>query len=507
MLTRREVLRSAALMLAAAALPDLALPRGVRAQGQQIADIPGWLRFVDPYVGIVFQHPPGWTVRVQESGMAGAAEGPDGLTGARAWGQLVTVRDGANSTQLVHALAANLSQAIHGFRTVDSVRLSTSPDLSALRFSFPYVDGVRKGTLIMTVKKGSAVALGFDAPAPTYINNLGRLTAMIGTFRWFESSLRLEKATEPHERAFSVMRPGGWQARLSVVRPQVDAGFAVTMNDPTGALRVEISRPYTPLFVAPGTAANLLGPEGSPYPLGQRWGWAPLLVHRHLPGAAFLRGFLLPALARTRPRLQLVGLGNRPDLMFSPEAGLARAFGGTAAGGEAEYVWTGREGLQRRGRAIALTIYAPGPDSRAPALWYAPFVLLAEAPAPLFNTAVAAMVVANASLAAGPRWLAGELQGSRERWRIINETERVLSNTYQDAVRRRQDAAHEAAEKWDQTIRHTFAGSSDYGTYVPYSSDRILTNDGRIVPVVELGGQTVAEWMTSNPTGYLQKAW
>lgn len=507
MLTRRELLHDAATVLAAVALRDLVFPDTAGAQAQYAPDISRWTRIVQSQIGIAFQHPPGWTVRVQESGMAGAAEGRDGLTGARAWGQLISVREGTSSAQLVTVLAANLSQIVHGFQTVEAVRLSTNPDLSALRFSFPYVDGARKGTLIMSVKKGGAVALGFDAPAAVYAARLGEMTSMIGTFRWFESSLRLEKVTEPRERAFSIMRPSGWRADLKVIRPQVDAGLSLAMSDPTGALTVEISRPRTPLFAAPGTIAGLLGPEGSTYPLGQRWGWEPLLVHRHLPGRAYLRDFLVPLLMRTRPGLQLAGLGNRPDMMFSPEAGLARAFGGSAAGGEAEYVWTDRNGVRRRGRAVAQTIHTPPPDPRAPAFWYVPRLLLAEAPEPQFNTAVAAMITANASLAINPHWLAAEIQGARDRWRIINETEQILWSKYQEAVQYRQKAAYDAADKWDQTIRHTFAGSSDFGSYVPYSADRIMTSDGRIVPVIELGGQSVEQWMKDNPTGYLQKAW
>ncbi|HET8680141.1 MAG TPA: hypothetical protein VFM39_08465 [bacterium] len=508
MLTRRELLHDAATVLAAVALRDLAFSNAARAQAQSATDISRWPRVVQSQIGVAFQHPPGWTVRVQETGMAGAAEGRDGLTGARGWGQLVTVREGTSSAQLITVLAANLGQAIHGFRTVDAVRLSTTPDLSALRFSFPYVDGVRKGTLIMSVKKGGAIALGFDAPAAAYAARLDEMTSMIGTFRWFESSLRLEKVSEPRERAFSIMRPAGWRADLKVIRPQVDAGLTIVMSDPTGAMTVEVSRPRLPMFAAPGAGApDLLGPEGGTYPLGQRWGWEPLLVRRHLPGRTYLRDFLIPMLKRTRPGLQLAGLGDRHDMMFSPEAGLARAFGGSAAGGEAEYVWTDRNGVRRRGRAVGQTIHMPYPDPRAPAFWYVPRLLLAEAPEPQFNTAVAAMITANASLAIDPHWLAAEIKGSRDRWRIINETEQILWNKYQEAVQYRQKTAYDAAEKWDQTIRHTFAGSSDFGSYVPYGADRIMTSDGRIVPVIELGGQSVDQWMKDNPTGYLKKAW
>jgi hypothetical protein len=160
-----------------------------------------------------------------------------------------------------------------------------------------------------------------------------------------------------------------------------------------------------------------------------------------------------------------------------------------------------------RGRAVAVTLYGPSPTGQGVGLWSAPHVMLAEAPEPGINTAVVAMLTINASLKINPRWFAAELKGSRDRWRIIRETERALFAKYQEAVERRQDASLAAAEKWDAYIRHSFSGSSDYGNYVPYGRDTIRTQDGRVVPVIELGGKTVTEWMNDNPNGYLKKAW
>ncbi len=508
--TRRELLRDLSVMLAGAVLPAAALPW--LAQNVQAAPpaIPaGWSRYVQPQLGIAFNHPADWTVRVLESGPAGVSRGRDGLTGPRAYGQLFTVKEGTSSAVLVNAIANGLTLALDDFRVVERVRLSTVPDLSALRYTFPFVDGPRKGTLTVSVKKGGAVLLGFDSPAAEYAAWVETLTSIVGSFRWFESSLRLTEVAETREGAYTVMLPGGWRPDLRVIRPYIDAGFVAKATDPTGAITVEIHRPRTPSFITPDPMLTQAGfREGTWYPLGKGWGMEPLLVYRYLPGKEYLRSYLLPALRSTRPSAEIAGLGDRPDLTFDPQVVVVRkALGGGGAGGEAEFTWTRADGVRMRGRVVALTLYSPGVSGRGAGLWGTPQVMLAEAPERDFTTAVVAMLTMNASLKVHPRWFAGELKGSRDRWRIIRETEKVLFTKYQETVQRRQDASLAAAEQWDAYIRHSFSGSSDYGGYVPYGRDTILTADGRVIPVIELGGKTVTEWIQENPNGYLKKAW
>ncbi len=521
--TRRELLRDAVVLLAGASLPARGFPAPQRAAAARGApatlaqNIPplspalpvGWVRFAQSQLGVAFDYPQGWTVRVLESGLAGVSQSRDGLSGPRAYGQLFTVKEGTSSATLIHILANGLKMTLDGFRVVEVVRLSQAPDLSALRYTFPYVDGLRKGSLTVSVNKGGAALLGFDAPGAAYAAHVETLATTIGSFRWFASSLRLQEAVEPRERAYSVMLPGGWAPHLRVIRPHIDAGFVAKASDPTGAITVEVHRPRVPSFITPDPMLTQAGlPEGAWYRLGEKWGMEPLLVYRYLPGSQYIRSFLLPTLQRARPGARIVGIADRPDLALDPEVALLRkALAGSGAGGEAEYTWTRADGARMRGRAVALTTYSPNPAGHGPGLWAAPQVLLAEGPARDFNTAVIVLVTMNASLKINSRWLAAERQGARERWRIINETERVLFTKYQEAVKHRQDAVLAAAEKWDAYIRHSFAGSSDYGGYVPYSRDTILTGDGQVVPVIQLGGQTVAEWMKENPNGYLKKAW
>ncbi len=510
--SRRDTLGLVASALAGAWEPAIRAlaPRQVAAAAPAAASgsapgIPGWPSFVHPALGIAFQHPPGWTVRVLESGQAGASEGADGLSGSRAYGQLFTVKEGTGSGTLIYILAANLALALDEFRIVETVRLSSAPDLSALRFAFRYVDGPRKGTITVSVKKGGAVLLGFDAPEAAYAARVDMLSAAIGTFRWFKPLPPLDKTVEPRERAYSMMIPQAWRADLSVIRPQIDAGFAAKVTDPTGLLSIEVHRPMTPACTTPHPASPF--PEGSWYPLGAKWGMDPLLVYRYLPGKDYIRWFLLPGLQRDRPGLRITGLGNRPDLEVSPDvAAIKRALGGRADGGEAEYTWTTVQGTRMRGRAVVQTVLVPGMNE-APGLWHAPLLLRAEAPENQFATAVVALTAANASFRVDSKWYDLELQTSRKRWRIIFETEKLLFTTYQETIHHRQDAVLKAAGEWDQYIRYSFASNSDFGGYVPYGSDTILLSDGRVIPVIELGGQTVTQWAQENPNGYLKKVW
>lgn len=506
-LPRREALRLIAAGIAGGWGPAVLGPalRGVADASSAPPGIPGWPSFVQPMLGVAFQRPPGWTVRVLESGPAGASEGADGLSGARAYGQLFTVNEGTGSGTLIYTLADYLALSLDEFRIVEAVRLSTTPDLGALRFTFSYFDGPRKGTITVSVKKGAGSLLGFDAPQAAYAARVDSLNRMIGTFRWFEPAPALDTAVEPRERAYSMMIPQGWRPDLSVIRPQIDAGFSARVTDATGLLAIELHRPMTPGFITPHPMVPFA--EGSWYPLGSRWGMEPLLVYRYLPGKDYARWFLMPGMQRQRPGVQIVGWTDRPDLEISPEvSAIKRAFGGRANGGEVEYAWTTAQGVRMRGRAVVQTVIVPG-LGQAPALWQTPLLLLAEAPETEFNAAVVALLTANGSLHVDARWYEAERATSGKRWQIIHETEKILYDTYQETMRHRQEVFQRAIERWEVHIRHSFAGHSDYGEYVPYGNDTILLPNGKVVRVVELGGKTIAQWAQANPNGYLKKVW
>ncbi|MHB8733581.1 MAG: hypothetical protein ACYDAB_17620 [bacterium] len=468
--------------------------------------IPGWLPYVHSEMGVAFQYPQGWTVRILESGQASMAEGRDGLSGARAYSELFTVQKGTSSATLIYIIATNLGLLLDGFRAIEGVRLSAKPDLSAIRYVYNGADGLRKGTLTLEVNGGGAVAMGFDAPAALYAQRLHTLGTAIGTFRWFESSLGLQQAFEPREHAFSVMVPKGWTPDLKVIRPAVDAGWVFRVSDAGGQVSAEVRRPQTPSFAVPGPSFPI--PEGQWYHYADRWGWQPLLVYRYLPAKDYLRWFLLPTMQPGRPGLALLGLGDRPDLALTPETqAIVRAFGGGAAGAEAEYVWTRRDGARMHGRALAVTVFVPLPGGRGLGNWSVPHLMLAEGPDARYSTAVSAMITLNTTFQLDAAWYRAEIAGARKRWQIIMSTERELFNKFQETLQHRQDVALKAAEEWDTHIRYTFSGSSDYGAYVPIGADKVLTQDGRVVSVVDLGGKSVEQWQAANPNGYLQKVW
>jgi hypothetical protein len=199
-------------------------------------------------------------------------------------------------------------------------------------------------------------------------------------------------------------------------------------------------------------------------------------------------------------------MGDRPDLATSTEAAAWRGNNASVEGGEAEYAWTGPGGVRMRGRVVALTILVPSLR-----LWSAPSVIFAEAPEAQINTAVAAAITLAGSIRPLPVWLAAEIKGSRERWRILIDTQRKLFDEYESVIQHRQEVVAHAAEKWDQYIRYTYSGSSDFGPYAPLGPDTIMTADGKVVRVVGIGGQTVAGWQSaqakSGGSTYLQKTW
>lgn len=466
-------------------------------------DVSGWPRFQQDALGFSFQYPPGWTPRTLESGIPSVTSGRDGLTGARALGQLFTLRQNTASDTLISVLASNLALLLDQFTVVEGARLSTNPDISALRYTMNYVDGPRKGTLVAMVGKSAAVTLAFDAPAAQYAAHLPELTTIIQTFRWFPPTLALQQGIEPKERAFTAMVPVGWRATFQVIRPAVDAGFVARVSDPSGQIIAEARLPQTPFFVLPNPAFGIR--EGGWFTLTN--GIDPYFVLPYLPGKEYIRSFLQPQARRTRPDLRITRLGARPDLAASAEAAAwRRQSQAVIEGGEAEYAWTAPGGGRMRGQVVVLTILVPSLR-----LWSAPQLIFAEAPEAQINTAVAAAITLAGSIRPLPVWLAAEIKGSRQRWRILIETQAQLFREYQSVIQHRQEAVERAAEKWDQYIRYTFSGSSDFGPYTPLGPDTILTADGKVAHVVGLGGQTVSGWTSAQAkrggSTYLQKAW
>jgi hypothetical protein len=504
-LSRRALLRSGAVLIGAATarvrnFQDTTSALAVAAPNN---DVSGWPRFQQDQLGFSFQYPPGWTPRTLEAGMASVASGRDGLTGARALGQLFTLRQGVASGTLISVLATNLALLLDQFTVVEGARLSSNPDISALRYTMNYVDGPRKGTLVAMVSKRAAVTLAFDAPAAQYAGHLPALTTVIQTFRWFPPTLPLQQVVEPREGAFTAMVPVGWRATLQVIRPAVDAGFVARASDPSGQITAEAHLPQTPFFALPNPAFGIR--EGGWFTLAN--GIDPYLVMPYMPGKEYIRSFLQPQARRSRPDLHITGLGDRPDLATSAEAAtFRRQSQARVEGGEAEYAWTGSGGIRMRGRVVALTILVPSMR-----LWSAPSVIFAEAPEAQINTAVAAAITLAGSIRPVPVWLAAEIKGARERWRILIETQRKLFEEYQSVIQHRQDVVAHAAEQWDQYIRYTFSGSSDFGPYTPLGPDTIMTADGKVVRVVGLGGQTVAGWTSAQGKAggstFLHKAW
>jgi len=506
MLTRRAFVRSAAALAGgtAAGASRLGGPRQPARAAPlpgNTGEIPGWPRYAQDLLGLGFQYPPGWTPRMLENGLASVTSGRDGITGARALGELLTVKPGTTSAALLFVLAANFAVSLDRFEAAAAVRLASTPDLSALRYTLNSADGPRKGTLVVQVDKGGAAVLAFDAAPAQYAAQISTLTTIIRTFRWYQPGLALRQEVEPNERAFTALVPEGWPAQFQVIRPAIDAGFVARAVDPAGQTLIEAHLPQTPAFALPSQLLR----EGTWYHMGDRWGIQPYLVLPYLPGKEYIRGFALPQLGPQRADLRLLGWGDRPDLAGLQEAALARRLPrGGADGGEAEYAWTGPGGVRMRGRIVVLTILEGG-------LWGATTFLRAEAPEPQFNLAVAALTTMSGSLRPNAVWQAAAIKGAAARWRIIIQTQREVFNTYQETLQHRQEVFEKAAEAWDQYIRYTFSGASDFGAYVPFGPDTVLTADGKIVPVVGLGGQSVGNWsdqmQRSGQTPYLVQNW
>lgn len=172
--------------------------------------------------------------------------------------------------------------------------------------------------------------------------------------------------SDPHEGAFSLAVPQGWQViggsyRLSAT----DVRYAVMMGSPDGQIRAAVGDSSIGGFIQPSQMLAMAGlREGGMYMLGDG---SKLEIRRYIDGASFARVYAQNFVSRQCPGLQVTSSSPRQDLAatFLQAAHNEGARNAYLTAGDASFTCT-LNGRSAQGKFIAATV---NPMPAASGIW------------------------------------------------------------------------------------------------------------------------------------------
>jgi hypothetical protein len=320
--TRTEILLSFLLC----AMPPLT---GIaRAQTSPPVRTAGWITHNDPR-GFAMDAPPGWTFSSDVRQGRVLVQGVQGEQVVVWPASIPQTLDARGASELVQQLAQQVDAQMPwgtAAATAGAVRaFAKGPQ--------------RSGAAIMTWSSGpngtSVLFYCVEAPAAVYRSQADTFAAILGSFRVVKDTVPTAAAsgtlasgaiayvnwTEPHENAFSMSVPQGWQIVGGSYRlTATDIRVGVLMASPDGQIRVALGDSSLGTFIEPNPMMAYAGlREGMNYGLGDG---SQLLIQRYVPGQEFARNYAQSNVARQCSGIQIVSNNARPDLAatFLPTA-------------------------------------------------------------------------------------------------------------------------------------------------------------------------------------------
>lgn len=166
---------------------------------------------------------------------------------------------------------------------------------------------------------------------------------------------------DPHEGAFTVGVPRGWQVVGGAYRlTATDVRYSLNMVSPDGQVRVRVSDPNIPTYTQPTQMLAMAGlREGGYHMIGDG---TKLEIRRYIPGQQYAYSYVDAVVRPLCSELRIVSNNPRPDLA-TKFAQVARNEGASSAqltGGDAVFSCT-INGELMQGKCIAVTaLLAPG---------------------------------------------------------------------------------------------------------------------------------------------------
>jgi len=253
---------------------------------------------------------------------------------------------------------------------------------------------------------------------------------------------------DPHEGAFTLRVPKGWQVQGGVVRPYIDAAVALEIRkDEEGKVAISYYSPLPPLFAEPNEVLSMAGfMEGSRY--NPSYGVTQdMIVYHYLPAMSYIREWLLPQIRQDYPDTKIISIRDRPGLAKSvpPTPWLQVSYDSAEAFLEATV-----GGTRVRGKTIVLTqlIRTPGVPF---GMWLAN-VLLYSAPPNEFEQLEAIANRMNDTFRVDPAWALREAQEQIKRSQIASQSADEVATIIRQTYENRAAALDEVSRKWSNAI-------------------------------------------------------
>jgi hypothetical protein len=301
---------------------------------------------------------------------------------------------------------------------------------------------------------------------------------------------------DPHEGAFSVGVPQGWQVIGGAYRlTATDVRYGLTMVSPDGQVRVRVSDPNIPIYTQPTQMLAAAGlREGGYHLLGDG---TKLEIRRYIPGQQYAYSYVDAAVRPLCGEMRITANNARPDLAatFTQVARNEGAATAQLTGGDAVFTCT-LNGEAMQGKCIAVTaLLAPGTSP----MW-AVYRLYGYIAAPgRLDDAVRVVTEAVTSWKFNPQWEAQQrktataavqqdnMRSQQIRSRAlaaIAEDQRQTSETitkgweqrqkvYDEISRKRENAILGTLDVVDPQTGHSYK-VSNYGDYHYMSNDNVI---------------------------------
>jgi hypothetical protein len=188
------------------------------------------------------------------------------------------------------------------------------------------------------------------------VKNAGALSDASGS-----AALNFATWNDPHEGAFTVGVPRGWQVIGGAYRlTATDVRYGLTMVSPDGQVRVRVGDPSIPIYTQPTQMLAAAGlREGGYHMLGDG---TKLEIRRYIPGQQYAYSYVDAVVRPLCGELRIVSNNARPDLAatFTRNAHTEGAPSAQLTGGDAVFTCT-LNGEAMHGKCIAVTaLLAPG---------------------------------------------------------------------------------------------------------------------------------------------------
>ena len=242
-------------------------------------------------------------------------------------------------------------------------------------------NGQRSGAAVLSWANGSSATSVYlycmEAPAEIYRASTDSFVRILKTFHVVQDpsmrnlsgpanssgaeSLSFVNWNDPHEGAFSVAVPQGWQVIGGAYRlSATDVRYALAMGSPDGQVRATIGDSNIGIFTQPTQMLAMAGlREGGYYAIGDG---TKLEIRRYMSGQQFARAYVETLVARQCGTLQVASNNVREDLA-STYGQSARNEGLTTAyttAGDVSFACN-LNGARVQGKYVAATVqYVPG---------------------------------------------------------------------------------------------------------------------------------------------------